>query len=88
MGHARYFIIFFFAFFVVALLAPTRARVAPVPILLTKAGSTRGVAVESVTRVDEPFAPDAIIPLGSDNRTRVMLFANNLSLLPAKPRQT
>jgi hypothetical protein len=67
------------AFFVVALLAPVRARVAPAPILLTKTGSTRGVAVESVTRVEEPFAPDAILPLGSDNRTRIMLFANNLS---------
>lgn len=81
MGHARYFIVFFFAFFVVALLAPARARVAPAPLLLTKIGSTRAVAVESVTRVEEPFAPDAILPLGSDNRTRIMLFANNLSLL-------
>lgn len=84
MGHARYFIVFFFACFCVALLAPVRGRVAPAPILLTKTGSTRGVAVESVTRVDEPFAPDAILPLGSDNRTRVMLFANNLSLLPTE----
>lgn len=84
MGHARYFIVFFFAFFVVALLAPVRARVAPAPILLTKTGSTRAVAVESVTRVEEPFAPDVILPLGSDNRTRVMLFANNLSLLPTE----
>lgn len=84
MGHARYFIVFFFACFVVALLAPIRARVAPAPILLTKTGSTRAVAVESVTRVEEPFAPDAILPLGSDNRTRIMLFANNLSLLPSE----
>lgn len=84
MGHARYFIVFFLAFFGLALLAPTSARVAPAPILLTKSGSTRSVAVESVTRVDEPFAPEAILPLGSDNRTRVMLFANNLSLLPSE----
>ena len=84
MRHARYFIAFSFAFFVVALLAPVRARVAPAPILLTKTGSTRAVAVESVTRVEEPFAPEAIVPLGSDNRTRVMLFANNLSLLPGE----
>ena len=40
--------------------------------------------MESVTRVEEPFTPDAILPLGSDNRTRVMLFANNLSLLPGE----
>ena len=68
----------------VALLVPVRARVAPAPILLTKTGSTRAVAVESVTRVEEPFAVDAIVPLGSDNRTRIMLFANNLSLLPGE----
>lgn len=42
------------------------------------------MAVESVTRVEEPFFPDAILPLGSDNRTRVMLFANNVSLLPGE----
>ena len=81
MGHARYFIAFFFAFFCLTLIVPTRARVAPAPILLTKTNSTRGVAVESVTRVDEPFAPNAMLPLGSDTRTRVMIFANNVSLL-------
>jgi hypothetical protein len=81
LGHARYFIVFFFAFFCLALFVPTRARVAPTPILLTKTNSTRAVAVESVTRVEEPFAPNAMLPLGSDNRTRVMLFANNVSLL-------
>jgi hypothetical protein len=81
LGHARYLIAFFFAFFCLALFAPTRARVAPGPILLTKNNSTRAVAVESVTRVAEPFAPDAILPLGPDHRTRVMLFANNVTLL-------
>jgi hypothetical protein len=58
--------------------------VAPTLILLAKANSTRAVAVESVTRTAEPFAPNAILPLVSDNRTRVMLFANNLSLLPGE----
>jgi hypothetical protein len=81
LGHARYFIVFFFLFFGLVLFAPTRARVAPAPILLTKANSTRAVALESVSRTEEPFAPNAILPLGSDTRTRVMLFANNLSLL-------
>jgi hypothetical protein len=81
LGHARHFIIFFFLFFCLVLFAPTRARVAPGPILLTKANSTRAVALESVSRTEEPFAPNAILPLGTDNRTRVMLFANNLSLL-------
>ena len=81
MRHARYLIAFFFVFFCLALSWPARARVAPAPILLTKPNSARAVAVESVTRVEEPFSPAAILPLGSDNRTRVMLFANNLSLL-------
>lgn len=84
MGHARYFIAFCFVFCCLVLFAPTRARVAPGPILLTKSNSTRAVAVESVARTEEPFAPNAILPLGSDNRTRVMLFANNLSLLPGE----
>ena len=84
MGHARYLIAFFFVFCCLALFAPTRARVAPAPILLNKTNSTRAVAVESVARTEEPFAPNAILPLGSDNRTRVMLFANNLSLVPGE----
>lgn len=84
MGHARYFIVFFFVVLGLALFVPTRARVAPGPILLTKNNSTRAVAVESVSRTEEPFAPNAILPLGSDNRTRVMLFANNVSLLPGE----
>jgi hypothetical protein len=84
LGHARYFIVFFLLFFCVVLFAPTRARVAPAPVLLTKANSTRAVALESVSRTEEPFAPNAILPLGSDNRTRVMLFANNVSLLPGE----
>lgn len=84
MGHARYLIAFFFVFCCLVLFAPTRARVAPAPILLTKTNSTRAVAVESVARTEEPFAPNAILPLGADNRTRVMLFANNLSLLPGE----
>lgn len=54
------------------------------PILLTKTNSTRGLAVESVTLVTEPFAPAANPAFSADNRTRVMLFANNLSLLPGE----
>ena len=53
---------------------------ASAPILLTKPNSTRALAVESVTRLTEPFAPTANIAFSADNRTRVMLFANNLSL--------
>jgi len=84
LGHARYLIVFFFVVLGLELFVPTRARVAPGPILLTKNSSTRAVAVESVSRTEEPFVPNAILPLGSDNRTRVMLFANNVSLVPGE----
>jgi hypothetical protein len=84
LGHSRYFLTIFVAFFCLALLLPTKARVASAPILLTKTNSTRAIAVESVNLLVEPFAPTANIPFGSDNRTRVMLFANNLSLLPGE----
>ena len=57
---------------------------ASAPVLLTKPSSTRALAFESVTHIAEPFAPTANIPFGVDNRTRVMFFANNLSLLPGE----
>lgn len=63
-----------------ALLVPTTGQLAGASILLTKPNSTRALAVESVTFLTEPFAPTANIPFSADNRTRVMLFANNLSL--------
>ena len=82
MGRSRYFIAILFAFSCATLLFPTRARVASAPILLTKTNSTRALAVESVSLLTEPFAPTAPVPFGADPRTRVMLFANNLTLLP------
>src|SRR6185436_8907704 len=60
------------------------AQLASAPILLTKTNSTRAMAVESVSLVTEPFAPSAPLPFGADARTRVMLFANNLTLLPGE----
>ena len=80
MGNTRYFLAILLALFCAALLVPTTGHVASVPILLTKPNSTRALAVESVTRLTEPFAPTADIPFSADNRTRVMLFANDLSL--------
>jgi len=50
------------------------------PVLISEAGSTRAVALESVTRLREPFAPTSPLPFGTDARTRVMLFAMNLHL--------
>src|ERR671930_2744129 len=50
------------------------------PVLISEASSTRAVALESVTRLREPFAPTSPVPFGADARTRVMLFAMNLHL--------
>jgi len=50
------------------------------PVLLTQANSTRGIALDSVMNVAEPFQPQAPVAFGSDQRTRVMLFAKNLTL--------
>src|SRR5205807_567013 len=50
------------------------------PVLLTRANSTRGIALESVSNMAEPFPPQMPISFGVDNRTRVMLFATNLTL--------
>ncbi len=54
------------------------------PILLTRPNSTRAIALESVSHRAEPFPPQTVIPFGSDNRTRVILFATNLTLAPGE----
>jgi len=87
MGSARairIYFIFVFLFCCIALLAPSNARLAGAPVLLTKANSTRGVAVESTSLLAEPFPVTAPAPFGQDTRTRVTLFATNLSLLPGE----
>src|SRR4051794_4698850 len=68
------------------LLTPARrgAAQSASPVLVSEAGSTRAVAYESTTRVPEPFAPNAPVRFGSDERTRVMLFAMNLHLAPGE----
>src|SRR3989449_7689128 len=50
------------------------------PVLLMLPNSTRAVAVDSVTMIAEPFPPNAPLQFGSAVRTRVMLFATNLTL--------
>jgi hypothetical protein len=51
-------------------------------VLISEPTSTRAVALESVTFTREPFAPTAPLLWVSDRRTRVMLFALNLTLQP------
>jgi uncharacterized protein GlcG (DUF336 family) len=50
------------------------------PVLISHEDSTRALSFESVTRHREPFAPTAPIRFGTDNHTRIMLFAMNLTL--------
>ncbi|HJR07349.1 MAG TPA: heme-binding protein [Pyrinomonadaceae bacterium] len=48
------------------------------PVLISEANSTRAVALESVTRLHEPFKLDAPHSFSADRRTRVQLFVLNL----------
>jgi hypothetical protein len=58
----------------------TESSAAGPPVLLTQVGSTRAIALDSVTRLAEPFQPQSPVAFGSDARTRIMLFATNLTL--------
>jgi len=80
----RVFFVLILALCCVVLLAPSEAQLATAPVLLTKANSTRGVAVESTGLTAEPFGATSSLPLSGDNRTRVMLFASNLTLFPGE----
>jgi len=60
----RLYFILLFLFGFIALFAPTRARLASPPVLLCKANSTRALAVESTTRLEEPFPVTAPVRFG------------------------
>ena len=78
----RVLFVLILAFFCIVLFAPSDAQLANAPVLLTKTNSTRAIAVESTGLTAEPFAATSSLPLSADNRTRVMIFASNLTLLP------
>ncbi|HEX2271460.1 MAG TPA: endonuclease/exonuclease/phosphatase family protein [Pyrinomonadaceae bacterium] len=54
------------------------------PVLLVQPNTNRAVALHSVLLNREPFAVRSPINLSSDHRTRIMLFATNLELLPGE----
>lgn len=54
------------------------------PVLLTEAGTDKAVAVESVTQMRDPFPQIANQNFSTDGKTRVMLFATNLTLAPGE----
>lgn len=52
------------------------------PVILTEATSTRAIAVDSVTKLRDPFPLNTPgYTVGADTRTRVMFFVLNLDLL-------
>jgi choice-of-anchor B domain-containing protein len=64
-------------------LRPTMNSVAA-PQLLTEWNSTRAIAVDSVTRMREPFSVDSRLNFSVDGRTRVLLFAAGVNLAPGE----
>jgi hypothetical protein len=54
------------------------------PVLFAEEGTDNAVAVESVTRARDPFPVTQAVAFGPDARTRVMLFAQNVGLLPGE----
>jgi uncharacterized repeat protein (TIGR01451 family) len=54
------------------------------PLLLTQENTSRAVALDSVTMVGEPFRLSNLHNFSSDHRTRVMLFATGIELLPGE----
>jgi choice-of-anchor B domain-containing protein len=63
-----------------------RTNFVSTPQLLTEWNSTRAIAVDSVTRMREPFAVNSALNFSTDGRTRVMLFASNVNLAPGEPQ--
>jgi len=53
---------------------------APKLTLISEETSTRALAVDSITKKHEPFEPISPVRWGPDNRTRIMFFAQGLSL--------
>jgi len=49
-------------------------------ILISEETSTRALAVDSVTQKHEPFPTTSAVQWGSDNHTRIMIFAMGLNL--------
>lgn len=83
--HIRSIAAFVRAFIAIAFIVCAGQQAAQsAPELISQANTTRAVALESVTRLREPFPPNQLISFGADSRTRIMLFAKNLDLLPGE----
>jgi hypothetical protein len=63
---------------------PVFAQAAAAPLLVAEEGTDNAVAVEPVTRARDPFPVTQVPAFSADARTRVMLFAQNVQLLPGE----
>ncbi len=55
------------------------------PVIITDTASTRAIALESLSRLRDPFPVNTVsFVAGADTRTRVLLFVLNLDLLPGE----
>lgn len=54
---------------------------APAPVLLTQGSTDRALAIHSTQFTREPFPIRTAVNLGSDQRTRLLLFATNVDFL-------
>ena len=54
------------------------------PLIMAEELSFRAIALDSVTMVREPFSLSNIFNFSSDHRTRIMLFATGIDLLPGE----
>ena len=76
--------IVFFGLGVCSLAATADAATNKKPILISQSTSTRAIALETITLNAEPFPLTQPLPMGSDTRTRISVFAMNLELLPGE----
>src|SRR5687768_5906799 len=75
-----------FCLFLCAGVLPARPVYAqtPAPLLIAEVGTDNAVAVEPVTRARDPFPFTQALPFSPDARTRVVLFAQHVELLPGE----
>jgi hypothetical protein len=67
------------------LVANFTAKIKPgVPVLISMANTTRGLVLDSVLGLTEPFHLKYDLPWSSDTRTRLVLFTTNFALQPGE----
>ena len=77
-------LIFSFVVLLIPVFTSVKAATNKKPILISQSTNTRAVAFESFTMKAEPFPLTATVPLSTDTRTRVCIFAMDLELLPGE----